>query len=205
MRHHSVKLLEKYFEPSKMCLALCFMLRTQNNNFPAQSSHIWTHARYFQLMIIEQWSYLWWKVLQNTTTTMTNRPRFEAPNLGQTLYMNYFCNPLPRPSGIDTIIVSILLMEKLRIEKIQLLTRSHTDRVTCRISKQRMFQPSSRHMTATPRWCTEGIQDGKEQDTGPRWMRCISEEWFQWAQTLASSHTQESTRSSNLRSLVFFN
>ena len=35
----------------------------------------------------------------------------------------------------------------------------------------------------------EETQDVKTQDTGPRWLRCISKEWFQWAQTLPSSHT----------------
>ena len=31
-------------------------------------------------------------------------------------------------------------------------------------------------------------QDVKTQDTGPKELRCISKEWLQWAQTLASSH-----------------
>ena len=30
----------------------------------------------------------------------------------------------------------------------------------------------------------------KIQDSGPRWLRCISKEWFRWAQTLVSPHTQ---------------
>ena len=44
----------------------------------------------------------------------------------------------------------------------------------------------------------------KTQDTDPRWLRCIWKEWFQWAQTLASSHTQEGTGFLHLR-LVFCN
>ena len=34
-------------------------------------------------------------------------------------------------------------------------------------------------------------QNVKTQDTGPRQLRCISKEWFQWAYTFASSHTQK--------------
>lgn len=32
-------------------------------------------------------------------------------------------------------------------------------------------------------------QDGKEQEAGSRQLRCKWKEWFQWAQTLAYSHT----------------
>ena len=37
-------------------------------------------------------------------------------------------------------------------------------------------------------------QDVKAEDTGPRQLRCISKEWFQWAQTLASSLTRKSAK-----------
>ena len=48
-------------------------------------------------------------------------------------------------------------------------------------------------------------QDVKTQDTGPRSPRFIQKEWFQWAQTPTSSHTQKSSRFLNLGYLVFFN
>ena len=38
---------------------------------------------------------------------------------------------------------------------------------------------------------------------GPRQLRCVSKEWFQWAQTLVSSHTQKSAEVINLRCLFF--
>ena len=38
---------------------------------------------------------------------------------------------------------------------------------------------------------TRGV---KIQDTGSRYLRCLSEEWFQQVQTLASSHTWKSTK-----------
>lgn len=53
--------------------------------------------------------------------------------------------------------------------------------------------------TGTPSGVPEGIQDGKEQDTGPRPLKCISKEWFQWAQTLVSSHTQKNAKIIKLR------
>ena len=46
---------------------------------------------------------------------------------------------------------------------------------------------------------SEGTQNKKAQDTSPRWLRCMSKEWFQWAQTLASSHTYNSTKFLNFR------
>ena len=39
-------------------------------------------------------------------------------------------------------------------------------------SHQPLQLPSAMH--------PEGIQDGQEEDTGPRWLRCMSKEWFQW-------------------------
>ena len=42
-----------------------------------------------------------------------------------------------------------------------------------------------------------------KQDTGPRQVRCIWNEWFQWALTRASCHTQKSTKSLNSGYLVF--
>lgn len=41
--------------------------------------------------------------------------------------MNYFVNSLSQPSRAETVIISILLMEKLRIKKMQLLTKSRID------------------------------------------------------------------------------
>ena len=35
-------------------------------------------------------------------------------------------------------------------------------------------------------------------------LRCISKEWFQWVQTLKSSHTKKGAKFLNLRYLVFF-
>ena len=45
----------------------------------------------------------------------------------------------------------------------------------------------------------------KTQDTGPRQWRCTWKEWLQWAQALASSHTQKSAKFFNLGYLVFSN
>ena len=60
--------------------------------------------------------------------------------------------------------------------------------VSCNISKQKMRQsPSHQQLQTLPSVHSEGTQDGKEQGTGPRQLRCIPKEWFQWAQTLASS------------------
>jgi len=42
-----------------------------------------------------------------------------------------------------------------------------------------------------PTVCPEEIQDVRTQDTCPRKLICISKEWLQWAQTLASSHTEK--------------
>ena len=85
------------------------------------------------------------------------------------------------------------------------------------ISKQRVLQPPN-HTSQLPEWWalrafrmeTKGCQcqahlaattagtpssapeeslDEKAQDTGPRELRSISKEWFQWPQTLVSSHT----------------
>ena len=64
---------------------------------------------------------------------------------------------------------------------------------------------SSHQTAATPHSEPWGSQDVKTQGTGPRKLRCISKEWFQWTHTLASSHTQKNTKLLNLRSLVFFN
>ena len=86
--------------------------------------------------------------------------------------------------------------------------------ISCHISKQRMSQSSVTAATTDGELVSpEGTQEGKNtchlaairlgplptvspeetqgvkiQDTGPRWLRCISKEWVQWAQTLASSH-----------------
>ena len=66
-------------------------------------------------------------------------------------------------------------------------------------------------MAASPApWYTlRGIQVGGKQeafcalDTGFRYWRCISKEQFQQAQSLASPHTQKSTKIINLRCLIF--
>lgn len=42
--------------------------------------------------------------------------------------MNYFVNSLSQPSRAETVIISILLMEKRRIKKMRLLTKSRIDR-----------------------------------------------------------------------------
>ena len=59
-------------------------------------------------------------------------------------------------------------------------------------SRRRRIQLSSIHQTAVTS-CSHSLQWAllKTQDSGPRWLRCISKEWFQWAQTLASPHTKE--------------
>ena len=43
----------------------------------------------------------------------------------------------------------------------------------------------------------------RKQDTDPRQVRCIWNEWFQWALTHTSSHTQKSTKFLNSGYLVF--
>jgi len=51
------------------------------------------------------------------------------------------------------------------------------ENVACHISKQKMLQPSSQQALQLPSTVhPEGTQDGKEQDTGPRYLRCISKE-----------------------------
>lgn len=92
----------------------------KNTNFPPQRVHILTHSRYFLSIIIEQWSYHWQKVLQGITMTITDSLCFGAPNWSQTPYMNYFCNLSSQSFGADTII-------KWELQKIQLLTKIHTD------------------------------------------------------------------------------
>ena len=54
-----------------------------------------------------------------------------------------------------------------------------------------------------PKVSPEETQDAKTQDTGSRQLRCTSKEWFQWAQTFASSHMEKSAKFLNLRYLVF--
>ena len=44
-------------------------------------------------------------------------------------------------------------------------------------------------LQSPPAVSPEETQDVKTQDTGPRQLGCIPEEWFQWARTLASTHT----------------
>lgn len=62
--------------------------------------------------------------------------------------------------------------------------------IACLTSKQRPPWPSNQQpLQSATRWAPEGTQVGEKQDTGPRSLRCVSEEWFQWGQTLVSSHT----------------
>ena len=96
--------------------------------------------------------------------------------------------------------------------------------ITGHISKQRALQPSSPHVTPTPKVSPEETQDrnivspsnhhtlqppltpwwtlGKirmrEPGYRPRQPRCISKECFQWAQTLASSHRWKNAKFLNL-------
>ena len=56
----------------------------------------------------------------------------------------------------------------------------------------------------TPNCVLRGTQKRKEQHSGPRELMCISEEWWQWAQTLASPHMDKNTKFINLRCLVFY-
>ena len=64
--------------------------------------------------------------------------------------------------------------------------------------------PAAIRLQPLPAMSPEETRDVKTQDTGPRELRCISKEWFQWAQTLASSQTKKSTKFLTLRDLVFF-
>ena len=50
----------------------------------------------------------------------------------------------------------------------------------------------------------EETQDGEKQDTGPRPLRCMGKEWFQWAQPLATSWLEKKTKFIHLRYLGFF-
>ena len=54
-----------------------------------------------------------------------------------------------------------------------------------------------------PQQCTSGDSRWRKTGHWPRELRHTSKEWFPWAQTLASSHTQKSTKIINLRCLFF--
>ena len=56
-----------------------------------------------------------------------------------------------------------------------------------------------------PHWYTLGDSEWERRDPSPRQLRRRSKEWFQGAQTLASSQTQKRAKFINLRCLVFFN
>ena len=63
------------------------------------------------------------------------------------------------------------------------------------------IKPSATEVTlACVSWENSGW---RKQDTGPRQLRCISKEWFQWDQSLVSSHSKKSTKFINLRYLFF--
>ena len=60
--------------------------------------------------------------------------------------------------------------------------------VSCHsVNKGFCSQPASSHCSGSQLAHPEGIQDGEKQDTGPRWPRGLWKEWFQQAQTLATS------------------
>ena len=63
------------------------------------------------------------------------------------------------------------------------------------------------HLHLPPKVQFEETRGVKAQGTGPRWLRCLSKEWFQWAQVLAPSHTQKKARkfpgSSVVKTLCF--
>ena len=61
--------------------------------------------------------------------------------------------------------------------------------------ERKEYLPSSTiRMKPLPTVSPEEKQDVKTQDAGPRKWRCISKEWFQWAQSLPSSHTKKSAQ-----------
>ena len=63
------------------------------------------------------------------------------------------------------------------------------------------IKPSATEVTlACVSW---GKSGWRKQDTGPRQLRCISKEWFQWDQSLIPSHSKKSTKFINLRYLFF--
>ena len=51
----------------------------------------------------------------------------------------------------------------------------------------------SHHITPLPPVSPEDTRDVNTGEPGPRELKCTSKGWFQWAQTLAASHTQKST------------
>ena len=53
-------------------------------------------------------------------------------------------------------------------------------------------------------WAPRELRMWKIWDSGPGQLRCIWKEWMQTAQTLASSHTEKSTKFLNLGYLAFF-
>ena len=71
--------------------------------------------------------------------------------------------------------------------------RSHISCVSC-IGRQVLSQlshPGSSHCSY-PQLCTlRGFSMEKKQGAGPSRLRCTSQEWFQWAQTLALSYTEK--------------
>ena len=66
-----------------------------------------------------------------------------------------------------------------------------------------MLQSSSQQ--PLPTMHPKGIQEKKNRKVDPRQLWCISKKWFQWAQTIASSPIQKSTKCINFRFLAFFN
>ena len=64
-----------------------------------------------------------------------------------------------------------------------------------------LWQPSD--YSHSLRWTLRKGNSGCENRTLARQVRCIWNEWFQWALTRASCHTQKSTKSLNSGYLVF--
>ena len=102
--------------------------------------------------------------------------------------------------------------------------------VACPVSKQRMSQSavivasrdgklvspegtqeakeylwfSSHQTAATPYYEPEDTQYLKTQHTGPRYLRCISKEWFLWAHILVYACIKKNAEFLNVKYLVSF-
>ena len=106
--------------------------------------------------------------------------------------------------------ISVALKFKLRVQKWS---------ISCHINKQGCHKssedcrspghPGRRTIPAIqqPSGCSHSLQWALRENTGcwPQMLRCLWKEWFQWAQTPASSHTEKSTKFLHLENLVFFN
>ena len=78
-------------------------------------------------------------------------------------------------------------------------------KVICRCNKQRMLPTVKPPATAaTTNAVHRGEFSWRKRGHWPRSFRCISKERLQWPQTLASSHTQTSSKIANLRCLLLW-